>query len=108
MSILRQAAFGILRTVVRLAPVSSQRWAEAMLGELDHVEGDLSALRWALGGTVAIGRHSLIHAHRVRTRIVMAGAVLLLALLAMAGSRGMSRSQPANGGGSHAVTAKVP
>lgn len=118
MPILRQAAFRVLRTAVRIAPVESRRWADAMLAELDHVEGNLPALRWALGSVTALCRHSLTHMHLVprvpgfmtsrRARLAMAGAVLLLAALAIAGSRGTSESRPSNGGRPHVVTARVP
>jgi hypothetical protein len=118
MPILRQAAFRVLRTAVRIAPVESRRWADAMLAELDHVQGNLPALRWALGSATALCRHSLTHMHPElrlagfmtsrRGRLAIAGAVLLLAVLAFASSRGVSESRPANGGRPHVVTARVP
>ena len=115
---LRRVAFRVLRTAVRLAPGESQRWANGMLAELDHVEGELPALRWALGGVTALCRHSLTHMRLVprcaglmtsrRGRLAIAGAVLLLAALAFASGRGVSESQPANGGRPHVVTARTP
>ena len=118
MPALRRAAFRVLQAAVRLAPGESRRWAEAMLAELDHVEGDAAALRWALGSATAVCRHSLTHmgspvrlvgsVRSTRVLVAVAGAVLLLAALAFASGRGISESQPANRGVSHAVTASVP
>ena len=92
MSLARRAAFGILRGAVRLAPARSRRWGTAMLGELDHVHGDLAALRWALGGSTAVCRHALMHGRAFR-RVALGGALLALALLLFASSRGMSVSE---------------
>jgi hypothetical protein len=96
MSLARRAASGILRAAVRFAPSGSRRWGAAMLGELAHVDGDLAALRWALGGTTAVCRHALAHAHPLR-KLALGGAVLALVLVLLA-SRGMSvsESRPAN------------
>ncbi len=94
MPFIRGMAFRILRGAACLAPGESRRWADAMLNELDYVEGDVPALRWALGGAMAIGRHALIQA---RVRVALVGALLLLIFFALASSRGMSSSQPANG-----------
>ena len=95
MSLARRAAFGILRGVVRLAPAGSRRWGTAMLSELGHVDGDLAALRWALGGGTAVCRHALLHtltrAHRLRA-LALGGALLALALVVLARGRGRSVS----------------
>ncbi len=58
MSALREFAIRWLRAVVRRAPPGSRPWAGAMLRELDFIESDWAALRWALGSTAAICRHS--------------------------------------------------
>lgn len=118
MPALRRVAARILRIAAQLAPVASRPWADAMLAELHEVPGDLSALRWALGSASALCRHSLTHmdpAPRLagpitsrRGRLAIAGAVLLLAALAIAGSSGFSESRPANGGGPHRMTASAP
>ena len=92
MSLARRAASGILRGAIRLAPAESRRWGSAMLAELDHVDGDLAALRWALGGSTAVCRHALTHGHALR-RVALGGALLALALLLFASSRGMSVSE---------------
>jgi hypothetical protein len=96
MSLARRAASRILRGAVRLAPVDTRRWGTAMLSELDHVEGELAALRWALGGSTAVCRHALTHGRALRT-VALGGALLALALLLFASSRGtsVSESRPA-------------
>lgn len=92
MSLARRAASGILRGAVRLAPAASRGWGSAMLAELDHVDGDVAALRWALGGSSALCRHALAHGRALR-RVALGGALLALALLLFASSRGMSVSE---------------
>lgn len=118
MQVLRRAAFQVLRAGVRLAPASSRPWAAAMLAELHEVPGDFPALRWALGGVAALCWHACTHLHPVprldgqitsrRNRLAIAGAVLLLAALALASRSGLSVSRPANGGGPYAVTVRAP
>jgi hypothetical protein len=46
----------LLQFLLRHAPADRRDWAEAMLAELDHVDGDWSALVWALGCTSVIFR----------------------------------------------------
>ena len=53
----RRIAHRLLEALVNLAPASSREWAQAMLGELDFIRGDWSALFWALGSAAAICRH---------------------------------------------------
>jgi len=55
---IRGLARGLLQEVSRWSPAHSREWAEAMLGELEVVEGDWNALRWALGSVTAIVRSS--------------------------------------------------
>jgi len=59
MSAARSLASRLLAAVANLSPPRSRPWADAMLRELDFVEGDLGALRWALGGAAALFRHSV-------------------------------------------------
>ena len=117
MSLARRAAAAILRAAVRLAPGGSRRWGTAMQSELDHVDGDLAALRWALGGTTAVCRHALAHAHPLgalawgrlsgRVKLAVGGAVLALALILLA-SRGTSVSQSRPAHRSAPVRARAP
>lgn len=59
MSAVRRLASGWMRAVLRHASSDSQEWANAMLRELDVIEGDWAALSWALGCTTALFRHSV-------------------------------------------------
>src|SRR5262249_31117869 len=54
----RKLAAVLLKTALRHSGAESQCWAEAMLRELDCVEGDGAALRWAVGGSTALLRPS--------------------------------------------------
>lgn len=58
MSAPRKLAGMLLRAMARLAPVESRDWASAMLHELDFIEGEWTALFWALGSATAILRHA--------------------------------------------------
>jgi hypothetical protein len=58
MGVPRRLALALLRGVLRLAPEESREWASAMLRELDFIEGEWSALFWALGSAAAILRHA--------------------------------------------------
>jgi hypothetical protein len=58
MSTPRRLASRLLHFVLRYAPCDTEEWVNAMLGELDFIEGDWSALLWALGSTAAIVKHS--------------------------------------------------
>jgi len=52
----RNLAAKLLRAALLLAPEASRDWAEAMLHELDSIDGDWPALFWALGCPTAILR----------------------------------------------------
>ena len=54
----RKFASALLKTALRHSCAESRCWGEAMLRELDFVESDWAALRWALGGSTALLRHS--------------------------------------------------
>jgi hypothetical protein len=54
----RRLAARLLDAVIRGLPPASQPWGQAMLRELDDVEGEWAALLWALGGTTALFRHA--------------------------------------------------
>ena len=60
MSPIRGVARRVLHFVVRLAPPRTRSWGEAMIGEMDHIDDEWDALLWALGGTLALCRCSLI------------------------------------------------
>jgi hypothetical protein len=54
----RRLAASVLSAVRRRASFESESWATAMLHELEYVDGDWSALWWALGGATALFRHA--------------------------------------------------
>lgn len=50
----RRAAAALLRGAATwLAPTRRRQWGSAMRAELDHIDGDFAALRWAYGCTLA-------------------------------------------------------
>jgi hypothetical protein len=55
----RTLALKLLRAALQCAPAASREWAEAMLVELEYIEGDWPAFFWALGCTTAIFRQCL-------------------------------------------------
>jgi hypothetical protein len=57
---LRQLATLLLRFAIRIAPRDTLDWGQAMLGELNHVEGHWAALMWALGGAGVLAKHALV------------------------------------------------
>jgi hypothetical protein len=70
----RGIARRVLHFVVRLAPPRTRSWGEAMIGEMDHIDDEWDALLWALGGTLALCRCSLIE-HLKNLRNLLAGEV---------------------------------
>jgi hypothetical protein len=65
MSMTRRLALGVLTVVIRHSSSERQLWGNAMLRELDFIEGDWAALFWAFGSTAALCRHSVTS--RLRT-----------------------------------------
>ena len=53
---IRRLASAILATSFRWASLGVREWGNAMLREMDFVEGDWAALFWALGSATAIFR----------------------------------------------------
>jgi hypothetical protein len=53
---IRKLAAAILAAAIRRAPPEPRQWGDAMLRELDFVEGDWAALSWSLGSAAAIFR----------------------------------------------------
>ncbi len=60
MKLSRKLAVTFLRHALKIAPPHAAVWGRAMLGELPHIEGDWSALAWALGGVGMLARHALL------------------------------------------------
>ena len=65
MSMTRRLASRVLTIVIRQSSGEGQLWGNAMLRELDFIQGDWAALFWAFGSTIALGRHSVTN--RLRT-----------------------------------------
>lgn len=53
---IRRLASAILTTSIRSAPPEAQEWGNAMLREMDFIEGDWAVLFWALGSATALFR----------------------------------------------------
>lgn len=53
-----KVAAALLRAALNIAPAHAAEWGRAMLGELRHVEGDWSALMWAVGGASVLARQA--------------------------------------------------
>lgn len=58
----RRAALLLLRFAISIAPHESLDWGHGMLSELNHVEGNWSALLWSLGGAGVLAKHALLAA----------------------------------------------
>jgi hypothetical protein len=59
MSAARRLATWLLRAVSRWASHDDERWAQAMLRELEVIDSDRDAVSWALGSTTALLRQLL-------------------------------------------------
>ena len=59
-TLLHRLADFVLRIGIRLAPAEAREWGNAMLGELQHIEGNWAAVAWALGGAGVLAKQSLI------------------------------------------------
>ena len=59
MSMTRRLASRVLTIVIRQSSGEGQLWGNAMLRELDFIQGDWAALFWAFGSTAALCRHSV-------------------------------------------------
>ena len=57
---LRRFATWLLRSAVRIAPPGTSEWGQAVLGEMDQVEGDWAALLWAIGGAGFLVRRAVL------------------------------------------------
>ena len=52
-SLVRRLAFALIAHAADVLPPLRSPWGEAMKHELDHIEGDVDALRWAAGCVIA-------------------------------------------------------
>ena len=58
----RRLASQLLRAALSIAPHDSLDWGHGMLSELNHVEGNWSALLWAFGGAGVLAKHAVLSA----------------------------------------------
>lgn len=60
---LRRLASALTRHAARVLPASRSDWAQAMRSELDHIESDVDAIRWAIGCMLAgyVERSRIMH-----------------------------------------------
>ncbi|MGH7532416.1 MAG: hypothetical protein ACREL4_03895, partial [Gemmatimonadales bacterium] len=72
-----------LTLAARLGSSGSRPWADAMLAELDAVEGDWSSLWWAMGGAGALLRRSIREMRISRRALLFAGATAALLTLGL-------------------------
>lgn len=79
-SFFRRVSFLILRTVLKITPTDSEAWGRAMLAELEHVEGSLAALAWALGCMCTLTKEAVKEAV-LRKPMLGTSAVCIVAVL---------------------------
>jgi hypothetical protein len=56
----RSAAIALLRFAIWIAPHDTLDWGRGMLSELNHVEGNWSALIWSIGGAGVLAKHAIV------------------------------------------------
>jgi hypothetical protein len=76
-SLVRRLAVALMAHAAEILPPARSTWAEAMIHEIRHMEGDLEALRWAVGCVLA----SYLESIKVMNMIHTWYARWLLALL---------------------------
>jgi hypothetical protein len=59
-SYLRRVAASLLRLALKVTPQDSFAWGQAVLAELNYVEGDWPALAWAFGGAVVLTKQAML------------------------------------------------
>jgi hypothetical protein len=56
----RALAIRLLRFAIWIAPYDTLDWGRGILSELNHVEGNWSALIWAVGGAGVLAKHAML------------------------------------------------
>jgi hypothetical protein len=56
----RRAAAALLRLALKVTPQDSFAWGQALLAELNYVEGDWHALAWAFGGAMVLTKRAML------------------------------------------------
>ncbi len=93
----RRLASTLLRIVVRRLSGADRGWGEAMLRELDVVESEWDALRWAVGGAFVLLRRETLTDVRRRATGVLSGMALAAGVVALC-LAGFSRLLALRGG----------
>lgn len=85
----RRIAMKLVRHASRVLPGAQSDWAEAMRREIEYIEDDAAALRWAIGCVTASYATRLAALAQRRWRVspgpVVAGSALLLMAMALQG-----------------------
>ena len=76
-TMLRRVALWIAGRAGTILPPARREWADAMLGEIHHIESDVEALRWAVGCFVA----SCIEAARTQPTLELLPVRLMVSLV---------------------------
>jgi len=77
-SSLRRLANVLVSHAVRVMPPARRGWADAMAGEVSHVDNDRRALRWALGCVLAAHGERIRELHMMDLLIVRVAVALLI------------------------------
>jgi hypothetical protein len=56
----RSVAIALLRFAIWIAPHDTLDWGRGMLSELNHVQGNWSALIWSIGGAGVLAKHAIV------------------------------------------------
>jgi hypothetical protein len=56
----RSIAIALLRFAIWIAPDDTHDWGRGMLSELNHIEGNWSALLWSFGGAGVLAKHAIL------------------------------------------------
>jgi hypothetical protein len=92
----RRIALKIVGHAAWVLPGAKTGWADAMQRELDYIEDDRAALRWAIGCVTASCWSRLAALPRPRWRVAsgLAGSLLLLVAMALQGHASDEASLP--------------
>ena len=77
-SVPRRLAHLLVQHACRVMPRSRRSWADAMAGEVSHVDDDRRALRWAIGCVLAAHRERIRELHMMDLMIVRVVIALLI------------------------------
>jgi hypothetical protein len=95
----RRLAVSLARHAARVLPGARSPWAEAMRRELDYIDDDPAAVRWALGCVLVSYKARLAERPRFGTRpgwrhVAAGGAAMLLIGLALQARAGSQTEPP--------------